>query len=202
MYKIFFEDRLINISSKLDFKNIKVNSIYFYYKNKKTFDKIVTEFRKNTEIKFLFINTKKTKKLFKQLKSKFKLINAAGGLVFNEKSQILIIKRNGKWDLPKGKVEKNEKIKSAAIREVEEECGISDLKIIKKISKTYHTYDFKDTNILKTTYWYLMRYKGNEELIPQTEEDITDVKWLNTNELNHISSNTHESLLDIFEYAN
>jgi len=201
MYKVFFEDRLIKISSKLDLKNIKVKSIYFCYKNKKTFNKIIKNFKDNSEIKFLNIDVKKTKKVFKLLKSNFKPINAAGGLVFNNKHQVLIIKRNEKWDLPKGKVEKNEEIKTAAVREVEEECGISNLKIIKKINKTYHTYNFKNKNILKTTYWYLMKYEGNEKLVPQTEEGITEVKWLNINKLISILSNTHDSLIDVFEYA-
>jgi len=201
MYKIYFEDRLIKISSKLSFKNIKTNSIYFCCKNKKSFYKFVKVFRKNNEIKFLFINTKKENKIFKQLKSKFKTINAAGGLVFNNKSQILIIKRDGKWDLPKGKVEKNEKIKTAAIREVEEECGVSNLEIIKKITKTYHSYNFRNKDVFKTTYWYLMNYKGNEILKPQTEEGITEVKWLDINKLNEVLSNTHTSLVEVFEFA-
>ena len=201
MYKIFFEDRLINISSKLDFKSIKPNSIYFFYKNKKSFNKIVKEFIKNKEIKHLIITTKKTKKVFSKLKAKFKIINAAGGIVFNKKLQLLIIKRDGKWDLPKGKVEKNEKIKTAAIREVEEECGISNLKVVKKITKTYHTYIFNNNDILKTTYWYLMNYKDNEKLAPQTEEGITEVKWIDIDKIDEVLSNTHKSLLDIFKFA-
>ena len=201
MYKIFFEDRLIIISSKMDLNNFKANSIYFSYKNNKSFNKVVKEFRKNYEIKFLFITAKKTKKVFNKLKSKFKTIDAAGGLVFNKKSQILIIKRNGKWDLPKGKVEKNEKIKSAAIREVEEECGIFNLTIVKKINKTYHTYIFHNKDILKTSYWYLMNYEGDETLKPQIEEDITEAKWMDINELYKVLSNTYNSLIDVFKFA-
>ncbi len=201
MYKIFFEDRLILISSELDFKNIKVNSIYFYYKNKNTFIEIIKKFKENPEIKLLNIITKKSKGRFKQIKNEFKTINAAGGLVFNDKYQMLVIKRNGKWDLPKGKVEENEKIKTAAVREVVEECGISNIKIRYKIDKTYHTYNYKNKDIFKTTYWYLMQYKGNEDLIPQAEEGITEVKWLDISKIDEVLLNTHDSLMDLFLFV-
>ncbi|MBN1253354.1 MAG: NUDIX domain-containing protein [Bacteroidales bacterium] len=162
---------------------------------------MIKEFKKNTEIKFLHIFSKQDKKIFDILKSKFKHIDAAGGLVINKKSQILVIKRNGTWDLPKGKVEKKEKLKIAAIREVEEECGISDLEILKKTTKTYHTYILKGKEYLKTTHWYLMNYKGIENLIPQTEENITEVKWVDIDKLDEILLNTYSNLIELFEYA-
>ena len=108
-----------------------------------------------------------------------------------------MIKRNDIWDLPKGKVEKAEKKRDAAIREVEEECGVSDLEIEKKLEKTYHTYIFKDKNILKTTHWYLMNYNKNEELKPQIEEGITEVKWKTIDEVKKIIPETYKNLVDI-----
>jgi len=110
--------------------------------------------------------------------AEYTLIEAAGGLVYNSKSQLLMIFRNGKWDLPKGKLEQNENIEECAIREVEEECGVSGLCIVNALQDTYHTYEIKGKRILKRTYWFEMstNFKGN--LMPQTEEGITKVVWV------------------------
>ena len=93
---------------------------------------------------------------WKDFCSKFIMIEAAGGLVFNKDGHILMIFRNGKWDLPKGKLEIGESVEECAKREVEEECGIYGLDIIEKLLDTYHTYKLKGNKILKKTYWYKM----------------------------------------------
>jgi 8-oxo-dGTP pyrophosphatase MutT (NUDIX family) len=111
------------------------------------------------------------------------LIEAAGGLVTNQNGDHLFIYRNDKWDLPKGKIEKKEKTKIAAVREVEEECGIKVNNSEYGICKTYHTYIYKGEVVLKKTYWFKMRYKGNAKLVPQLEEGITDVRWFKNEEV-------------------
>jgi 8-oxo-dGTP pyrophosphatase MutT (NUDIX family) len=126
-----------------------------------------------------------------------KRIEAAGGIVINPEHEILFIKRLGYWDLPKGKVEKNEELKVAAVREVEEECGISSPSIERKLLKTYHTYSAKGRNYLKTTHWYLMAYSQNEKLIPQEEEGITEVKWVKKEEMEPQINNTYNSIIDV-----
>ncbi|OQY05154.1 MAG: hypothetical protein B6I20_01745 [Bacteroidetes bacterium 4572_117] len=197
MYKIYFEDRVIVISSEKSNTNNNINEKFIHYKSKKSFYKALKEFKKNTKITKLFIQTDKPKKVFKQLKKKFKIIKAAGGLVFNNHNNVLMIRRNGIWDLPKGKIEKGEKKAEAAIREVEEECGISSLFIGNEIGKTYHTFVFRGKNMFKTTYWFLMKYGEDEELIPQTEENITEVMWKSPAEVKKIIPTTHKSLVDI-----
>ena len=114
---------------------------------------------------------------WKDFCSRYTLIEAAGGIVYNNQDELLMIFRNGKWDLPKGKLEQGETKQHCAIREVEEECGVSGLNIIKQVPNTYHTYFDNDESILKTTYWYLMTtdYSGN--LKPQKNEGITKVSW-------------------------
>lgn len=114
-------------------------------------------------------------KLFKKL---YLNIEAAGGVVLNSTNKILLIKRLNKYDLPKGKKEKGEKIVQCAVREVEEECGISNLQIIKKLYPTFHVYKLNNELILKTTNWFLMKYKGNKTLKPQLSEEITEAKWI------------------------
>jgi 8-oxo-dGTP pyrophosphatase MutT (NUDIX family) len=125
------------------------------------------------------------------------LIEAAGGLVENEKGDYLFIYRNDKWDLPKGKIEKDEKTKVAAVREVEEECGITVSKLGEKICKTYHAYVSRGEVVLKKTHWYAMKYKGNAKLKPQIEEGITDVRWFRKGHIDAIIQNTFPSILDV-----
>ena len=102
---------------------------------------------------------------------------AGGGLVFNDKQKILFIYRNKKWDLPKGKNEKGEKIQDCALREVTEETGIDDLTIRKFIAKTYHVFKRNGKYKLKETYWYEMHSSYKGVLVPQIEEGIEKVKW-------------------------
>lgn len=137
------------------------------------------------------------KACFKSIKRKIRVIEAAGGLVKNELNKYLFIKRNGKWDLPKGKLEENEKKRDAAVREVEEECGIKIKKLGKKLLKTYHIYEIKGKVVLKVSHWYAMEAKSNQKLIPQTEEGITEVKWFSKNDWNIIRSNTYANILDV-----
>ncbi|MFP5471436.1 MAG: NUDIX hydrolase [Bacteroidia bacterium] len=125
-------------------------------------------------------------------------IEAAGGLVLNEKNEILVILRLGKWDLPKGKIEQSEKIDEAAIREVEEECGIDGLKIIKELSPTYHTYELKGKSVLKKTHWFLMTTNFSGKLTPQTEENIEDVKWMPLEQVKTtVFANTYPAIVDV-----
>ena len=106
---------------------------------------------------------------------------AAGGVVFNAKAgTMLLIKRNGVWDLPKGKLETGETIPECAVREVEEETGLKGLKIISDLCETYHEYSEGSKQIGKTTYWFLMNGETvtKQKLTPQREEGITELKWV------------------------
>ena len=130
------------------------------------------------------------------------LIEAAGGLVKNENGEYLFIYRNNKWDLPKGKIEKEEKIKVAAVREVEEECGIKVGNLDEKICKTYHVYVMKGEVVLKKTHWFRMRGKAQEKLKPQKEEGITDVRWFKKDHIGPIIANTFPSIIDVLVKEN
>tara|TARA_B100001113_G_C20603081_1_gene402661 strand:+ start:24 stop:503 length:480 start_codon:yes stop_codon:yes gene_type:complete len=125
------------------------------------------------------------------------IVQAAGGVVYNLKNQLLMIYRNGKWDLPKGKLELNEDIKKCAIREVEEECGVKNLVIINKIKDTYHTYSIKDKKILKKTTWFIMKTDFIGKLSPQINEGITNVVWLNSNQVEQKLKNTYGNIIDV-----
>jgi len=126
------------------------------------------------------------------------LIEAAGGLVYNDVNQLLMIFRNGKWDLPKGKLEIGENIEQCAIREVEEECGILGLKIMKQFQKTYHTYEINGEKILKCTYWFTMRSSFKGSLVPQTKEGITAVVWADKEDIAEKLENSFSNIKELF----
>ena len=126
-------------------------------------------------------------------KQNFTVIEAAGGVVMKNQ-EMLFIYRNGKWDLPKGKLEINESIPLCAVREVEEECGISQLTIVKELAATYHTYRQAEENVLKITYWILMECTDESPLIPQAEEGIELVEWKNKQAVKLAVENTYPNI--------
>jgi ADP-ribose pyrophosphatase YjhB (NUDIX family) len=182
-------------------KNTEIpdNTIRIEISKQRDIDSVIKKIIAEKTNKNYCIYYKKIEVLFNHFASFFKLIEAAGGLVKNRKGEYLFIFRNGKWDLPKGKLEKKETIENAAIREVEEECGISNLSIVKKLSPTYHIYQMEEKNILKCSYWFEMTYTGKEKLIPQYEEGITEVEWIKPTNLGKILGNTFPSILEILK---
>ena len=128
----------------------------------------------------------------------YTLIHAAGGIVSNENDEVLMIFRLGYWDFPKGKVEAGEDWETAAVREVEEETGLHNIRIIRPYHNTYHTYILHDTPILKITHWYEMK-ATKQSLTPQTEEDIAQAVWVPYNEVADHLKESYPSLRDLFE---
>jgi len=153
----------------------------------------------NEEVKQVYFYNKDEDLLFEYFSSMFKNIEAAGGLVKNENGEYLFIFRNGKWDLPKGKREKGESIKSCAMREVEEECGVKGLAITKKIGSTFHTYYLEERAVLKQTYWFEMNCTHHTQLEPQLEEGITEVKWINKKDIEMVLENTYDSIKEVLK---
>ena len=115
---------------------------------------------------------------------------------------MLWIKRLGKWDLPKGKIELNESSADAAVREVEEETGISQLVIKKYLTSTYHTYDIYGVENIKETIWYLMQTNYQGVSIPQLEEDITEVRWVPLTQIEQMLDNTYDSIKSLIDFWN
>jgi len=130
---------------------------------------------------------------------KFTLVRAAGGLVKNESDQALMIFRRGKWDLPKGKLDPGESLEDCAVREVQEETGLKNVKLIKPLLVTYHTYHEGTKFILKESHWFLMESSATENLRPQTEEDIQEIRWVPRNELNRYMPDAFPSVIDVLE---
>ena len=131
--------------------------------------------------------------------SYYQLIEAAGGVVVNSKREVLWILRNGKWDLPKGKVESGEKVEDAAVREVEEECTVRGISRGALLGVTYHTYSYMSKAILKKTYWYEMTCSSKQVLKPQLEEGITEVIWADKKKHFSCLSNTFTSIVELLK---
>ena len=137
--------------------------------------------------------------LKESIKSRFKIIKAAGGIV-RKGERMLMIYRLGKWDLPKGKIEKGELPEDAAVREVREECGVIVAKK-KKICNTWHTYTMKKKRIIKKTTWYSLTLIDDSNMAPQEEEEIEAVQWKSPKEVFHALENSYESIrfvLDVY----
>ena len=139
--------------------------------------------------------------LKKAFTKKFTLIRAAGGLAQNEKKEILMILRRGRWDLPKGKLDKGESLEDCAVREVEEETGLKNVQLKSPLLITYHTYHEGTKHILKESHWFIMKIKGEQKLIPQTTEDITEIKWIDATSLSSYLKKAFPLINDIIEAA-
>lgn len=131
--------------------------------------------------------------------SDYKVIKAGGGVVQNSKGEVLLIFRRNMWDLPKGKLDKGETIEECALREVQEETGLTQLRLIQPFTVSYHVYDHHHKKTLKENHWFLMKYSGDEVPTPQTEEDIEIVKWVNIEDLEEYYHKAFPSIKDIFD---
>jgi 8-oxo-dGTP pyrophosphatase MutT (NUDIX family) len=125
------------------------------------------------------------------------LIHAAGGMVINERGEVLFMFRRGKWDLPKGKQDRGETLEACALREVEEETGVRNLEIKKFLMITEHFYQERGESILKKSHWYLMSCSSAQKLVPQTEEDITELRWIGPADIKIVERNTYPAILDV-----
>ena len=200
MYKVFLNDRLIEIGVS---ENIKKNNLVVKFDEsapKKAIQNWFADFLIQNSEQVMLVHPNPTH-FFQLFRSVFLEVPAAGGVV-KSKSRLLFIFRNGKWDLPKGKIESNETTTEAALREVSEECGIAGQRIIKELPSTFHVYQSpyaktKGQWIFKETYWFEMDYNGTDEIVPQHEEGITRVKWFRKNELEEVLANTYENLKQI-----
>ena len=130
-----------------------------------------------------------------------KKIIAAGGLVLNDKEELLMIFRRGKWDLPKGKLDDGEKIEDCAIREVKEETGLQNIDVDSLTGLTYHEYfdPYSTENVIKETHWFKMRAPGNQQLVPQLEEHIEKIEWVTDKNIGEKLNNSYTNIIEIIE---
>jgi 8-oxo-dGTP pyrophosphatase MutT (NUDIX family) len=193
MYKVFVNDKPLfltnEVAKETDFQLFLLESVDIEQLIVKMF---------NNKIKKAYLYYPDEKEILKKVKEKIPVCKAGGGLVYNKKGDVLFIFRNGKWDLPKGGTEKGEEIEATAIREVEEETGVDQLKITRKLQKTYHIFKRNGKYKLKITHWFEMQSDFEGTPIGQLEEGIEKVAWLNPNDIKQALNNSYENIKLLF----
>ena len=196
---VYFDDRVLKLTDNLEETIGAGFDAIHEYSSHSDLKLFIEKFDSNHLLKKgILYGSGSTERLLEHIKPCFKYIEAAGGIVYNKKGEILFIYRRGKWDLPKGKKKKGEHVEDTAVREVKEECGLNDCNISEFLTATYHTYHLKDKKVLKKTFWYKMTTE-DLRLKPQFEEDIIKAEWLNKTDLNKVLLNTYWSVKDVIE---
>lgn len=189
MHHIFVNDKPIVLTTlvekETDFKNFLLKDL--------DIEQALKTLKQKT-IKSIRLIHHNEENILKKFLKKLPNVIAGGGKVYNKNKEILFIFRNNKWDLPKGKTEKNETIEQTALREVEEETGVSGLQIVKPLETTYHIFKRHDKLKIKITYWFEMTTDFNAELFPQEEEGITKVAWLNETQTTQALTNSYANI--------
>lgn len=194
MYKVFVNDKPLfltnEVAKETDFQLFLLESVDIEQLIVKMF---------NNKISKAYLYYPDEKEILKKVKEKIPVKKAGGGLVYNKNGDVLFIFRNGKWDLPKGGTEKGEEIEETSLREVEEETGVTGLKISRKLQKTYHVFKRNGTYRLKITHWFEMTTDFDGTPIPQANEGIEKVAWLNPSEIKQALNNSYENIKLLFE---
>ena len=194
MYKVFVNDKPLFLTNEIK----KETDFKFFLLESADINQIIISFFQN-KIQEGHLYHPDAKEIMKTLKTKIPVSKAGGGLVYNKKGEILFIFRNGKWDLPKGGIEKGETIEQTSIREVEEETGVRNLIIREKLQKTYHVFKRNGVYKLKNTQWFEMYTDYDETPVGQIEEGIEKVAWLNPEQVTEALKNSYENIKLLFE---
>lgn len=174
MYKVFVNEKKLLLSKQSE--NLEKT---LGYENVTSLE-IALDLLENTSVKELNVFGENIDEIWSEFQKLFRIIEAAGGIVNNSAGEVLFIKRLGKWDLPKGKMEKGESREESAVREIEEETGLTNVELVKFINTTYHIYvERNGDKVLKCTHWFEMNFYGEDTSKPQIEEGITEVAWKN-----------------------
>ena len=194
MYKVFVNDKPLfltnHISKETDFQLFLLESI--------DIEQLIVKIFQN-KIQKAYLYHPDESLIMKTLKSKISVCKAGGGLVYNKNGEVLFIFRNGKWDLPKGGIEKGELLENTAMREVEEETGVNGLSISHKLQKTYHVFRRNSKYKLKITHWYEMQSDFEGTPKGQIEEGIEKVAWLNPEQVKEALKNSYENIKLLFD---
>jgi 8-oxo-dGTP pyrophosphatase MutT (NUDIX family) len=198
MYKVFDKEKCtLFVPDESEAMNISERALKVKLMPGESLIDTYRSFRKGKRHKHLIVITPDVHMAWNEFGSLFHPISAAGGRVHNSRGEVLFIFRSGKWDLPKGKIERDEEVRDAAVREVEEECGIRGLAITNELPSTFHIYTQDQKEILKRTYWFEMFSDDQRPLVPQEEEGITEVKWLGPEGVKNALTNTYESIIEV-----
>ncbi len=196
MYKVFVNDKPLFLTNQTfketDFKLFLLESV--------DIKQVIVKLYQN-KIQKAYLYHPDEKEILKTLKTKLPVQKAGGGLVYNKKNEVLMIFRNGKWDLPKGGIEKGEEVEQTALREVTEETGVTGLVINEKLQKTYHIFKRNGRYKLKITHWFEMRTNFTGMPIGQIDEGIEKVAWMNETQVKEALKNSYENIRLLFDVS-
>ena len=199
MYKVFIDNVPVFLSKSMEIQSLNDNCVFVDYEGLSQLQTLLLPLDAQSYRAGLCIHTPDVEALWTDFQSIYKHVSAAGGLVKNPAGEVLFIYRLDTWDLPKGKLEKGESPQEGAVREVEEETGLTNITCHDLSHISWHTYRRKGKDCLKKTYWYAMEVSGEQNLVPQTEEDITAVAWIKQEDFQKVYANTYGSIIDVLE---
>jgi len=192
MYKVFLRDKVINFIAA-DCAPANAANVFLHPDLSKIQFTLGVIDKDPEHFDFYFVSDN-AEELFIHFYTRMRIVAAAGGFVMNEKGEALFIFRRGRWDLPKGKIDSDETEEQAAVREVMEETGLGKVSLDKRLASTYHVYTIGKEWILKETHWFTMKAASSEKLIPQAEEGITLIKWIEPQGFDEMSKKVYRSL--------
>lgn len=182
MYKIYHNDIPVFLTTPAEVAQTglqagKLTHVAAYTGKKKMIRQYLDLLDKTPKTEAVLIHATDLEGLWTDFQACFKVLEAAGGYVLNGSGELLVFFRRDSWDMPKGKIDPGETPEQAAVREVQEETGLVTVHLGDFLAHTYHTYPMKDKQILKKTWWYRMT-TPDTLLVPQTEEDIEEIQWV------------------------
>lgn len=198
MYKVFIQNKplfFVNVKNIHSLDGIFIRQS-FANANKEYVFSLLKDSPKNFP---LMLFSDQPEEAISDFFSDYDFVEAAGGVV-KRKEKYLFIKRNGIWDLPKGKMDEGEKPEETAVREIHEECGVLCEKVEGLITITYHTYEYQGKPTIKKTYWYSLIYEGDKKVLGQKEEGITKVKWCKKEKAIEHKADTFPSIVDVLDF--
>lgn len=203
MYKIYINETPIWLTEKEQAKalgqSVGNHLIARYAGKAKTLLNYADMLEKGGDFDSIILYSDDLQQLYDDFFNHYLIVEASGGLVFNEKEELLMIFRRGHWDLPKGKIEAGESIEVAAVREVEEETGIHSVQLDRFFQKTYHFYRTRENmRAIKLTHWFLMK-APQQMLTPQTEEDIELAQWSDLNQFDQFAKPIYGNIFDLIK---
>ncbi len=194
MYKVFFKKKPVILSRE----PVRDGNYQSFLIDTVQAPEIIHKLQ-NTPVPGLVLYHHDTEYLWKQFLEMFEVVEAAGGLVSDTGGKYLVIFRNGYWDLPKGKIDPGEDARSAAVREVVEECGIAPPVITDSLSRTYHLYSENNWVKLKRIKWFLMQAQAGQTPVPQSEEGIQTAVFITRDQLAERLPAMHANLAEMLE---
>ena len=195
MYKVFFNQKPIFLTTELVLQTDRTPVLFIKFSSPENIVKAL----KSKKTDCLYLYHQKEDKLWMHFLRHFPIVEAAGGLVRHQDGRFLFIFRNDKWDLPKGRIEKNEPIRIAAVREVEEETGVDGLEIVKPLIETFHVFNRNGKYKLKKTFWFEMKTASTVTLTPQLNEGIEQAVWVLEKEIPQKFENAYENIKQVYQ---